>query len=65
MASDDHSVRAMMRLRLKKLKKIDKVQSFAIEKLKHLKPDEAYQLELRNRFQVLDEVGADIEGYRA
>ena len=61
-ASDDDSVRAMMRLRLKKLKKIDNVQSFAIEKLKDLKSDEAYQLELRNRFQVLDEVGADVEG---
>ena len=37
MGSDHHLVRAMMRIRLKKLKKIGKVQPFAIEKLKDLK----------------------------
>ena len=54
-----------MRLRLKNLKRIDKVQPFAIEKRKDLKFAKACQLKLRNRFQVLDEEGADAEGYWA
>ena len=40
--SDHHLVRALMRLRLKKLKKKEKVRPFAIEKLKDPKNAEAY-----------------------
>ena len=58
--SSYYLVRALMRLRLKKLKKTEKVQSFVIAKLKDPKSVEAYHLQLRNRFQVLQEV--DMEG---
>ena len=59
--SDHHLVRAMLQLRLKRLKKSEKVQPFATTKLKDPETVKAYQLQLHNRFQVLQETGADLE----
>ena len=48
--SDHHLVRAMLQLRLKRLKKSEKVQPFATTKLKDPETVKAYQLQLHNRF---------------
>ncbi|XP_078619529.1 uncharacterized protein LOC144886675 [Branchiostoma floridae x Branchiostoma japonicum] len=59
--SDHHLLGAKMKLRLKKLAVKKKMKPFATDKLKDPMMSEKYQLKLQNRFQVLQEMGQDVE----
>lgn len=59
--SNHHLLLTVMRLRLKKLKKSERVQPFASTKLKNQETARAYQIQLQKRFQALQEAGPDLE----
>ncbi|XP_019618826.1 PREDICTED: uncharacterized protein LOC109465826 [Branchiostoma belcheri] len=59
--SDHHLLGARVRLRLKKLTVQKKVKPYAAEKLKDPEVSQQYKLELQNRFQLLQDMGPDLE----
>ncbi|XP_078682172.1 uncharacterized protein LOC144916725 [Branchiostoma floridae x Branchiostoma belcheri] len=59
--SDHHLLGAKMRLRLKKLTVKKKQKPFATDKLKDPTSSEKYRIKLQNRFQLLQEMGPDLE----
>ncbi|CAH1266795.1 Hypp3576 [Branchiostoma lanceolatum] len=59
--SDHHLLGAKLRLRLKKLAVKKKQKPFATDKLKDPTISEKYRLNLQNRFQLLQEMGPDLD----